>query len=254
MISRLALVTGAAKGIGKAICENLAQNKYSIIMVDIDESTLAQSLTELTNKYRDTNIQGEICDVSNTQAIEDLFKKLNSFIKMPDILVNNAGYGGPFHMIHEVSELEWEQVIHTNLKSIFNFTKQLLPDMKKNKWGRIVNIASVQGIVGARLSSSYVASKHGVVGYTKALAAEWGMYGITSNAVCPGYVDTQMGVQNNKIKEHFNTVIKRTPVAQIAQPYDIANLVAFLISEEARFINGSIIPIDGGMTADIGIT
>jgi 3-oxoacyl-[acyl-carrier protein] reductase len=126
--------------------------------------------------------------------------------------------------------------------------------MQKQGWGRIINIASIQGLIGAKLSSTYIASKHGVIGYTKAIAAEYGQYAITCNAICPGYVNTAMGVQQDKIPDHYHNVISRTPLKQIAQPYDVAKLVEFLISDAAKFINGSSITIDGGLMADIGIT
>ena len=120
------------------------------------------------------------------------------------------------------------------------------------KYVKIINIASIQGLIGARLSSTYVASKHGVIGYTKAIAAEWGMYGITCNAICPGYVDTRMGIQET-LTDHDKKVLSRTPLGRVASPNEIANLVEFLVSDKADFINGSVINIDGGLMADIGI-
>ncbi|HLX53887.1 MAG TPA: SDR family NAD(P)-dependent oxidoreductase [Aquella sp.] len=253
-LNKVALVTGAAKGIGKAITIELLSKNYQVVMVDNNKQNLGSTQKELLNSYKNGNLHSYYCDVGNTMEVNELLSQLDKLNILPCVLINNAGYGGPFQILSDVSDEEWEKVIDTNLRSIFNFSRKLLPKMRENGWGRIINIASIQGLIGACLSSSYVASKHGVVGYTKAIAAEWGKYSITCNAICPGYVDTDMGVQNGKFSDHYKRIISRTPIGKIAAPQDIAYLVEFIASEKASFINGSIINIDGGIMADVGIS
>ena len=132
----------------------------------------------------------------------------------------------------EVSDDEWYSIMNTNLKSVFNLSRFLLPEMKKIQFGRIVNIASIQGYLGASLSSTYVASKHGIIGYTRAIAAEWGAYGVTCNAICPGYVNTPMGAQDSKQENHRLKIIDKIPLHRIAEPDEIAHCVNYLISKE----------------------
>lgn len=253
-MNKIVLVTGAAQGIGKAIVDEFCENGYTVIMVDYSAQNLESSFSKLTDLYSNIKLYRFVCDVGNSTQVNKLINELTDQQILPNILVNNAGYGGPFQVISDIDDTEWDQVINTNLRSIFNFTRKLLLVMRNNGWGKIINIASVQGLIGANLSSSYIASKHGVVGYTKAIAAEWGKYGITCNAICPGYVDTNMGAQDDKIPEHYTRIISRTPAGKLAKPKDIAYLVDFLASDKANFINGSIITIDGGLMADIGIS
>jgi 3-oxoacyl-[acyl-carrier protein] reductase len=253
-LNKTALVTGAAKGIGRAITIELLLNGYQVIMIDINLQSLRLTQQELLDSHKNITLYAYQCDVGNADKVNKLLTELESLSITPYILINNAGYGGPFQILSDVTDEDWDKVINTNLRGIFNFSRKLLPKMRENRWGRIITIASIQGLTGASLSSSYIASKHGVIGYTKAIAAEWGKYAITSNAICPGYVDTDMGAQDGKVIDHYKHIIERTPAGKIANAQDIAYLVEFIASEKARFINGSIINIDGGIMADIGIT
>ncbi len=251
--TRIGLVTGAAGGIGSAISEKLISEINALIMIDIDKNKLDILHNKILNQTS-IPVASYCCDVGDATSVVQMLKMAEKDIGIPTILINNAGIGGPFHQIDEVTDDEWYKVINTNLKSVFNFSKLLLPFMKQKNYGRIVNIASVQGFLGATLSSTYVASKHGVIGYTRAIAAEWGRYGITCNAVCPGYVDTALGVQDDKIKNHHENVTAKTPAGRIAEPHEIANIVVHLIKDESSFINGSILTIDGGLTCHVGVS
>ncbi len=162
------------------------------------------------------------------------------------ILINNAGIGGPFHRTDEVSEEEWDSVFNTNVKAAFLFCKALLPIMKKQQFGRVINISSVYGKTGGALSSAYAASKHALVGYTKSLAVEWGKYNITCNLVSPGYANTSMGADND---EYHADIIAGIPAQRLAAPEEIAKLVAFLVQPGSSYINGADIVIDGGFLA-----
>lgn len=252
-LARIGLVTGAAGSIGSAVSEKLLSDVNALILVDIDQAKLDLLQNSIAKKTSIPTLS-YFCDVGDSGSVESMLKKAQDEIGTPNVLINNAGIGGPFHRINEVSDEEWHKIINTNLKSIFNLSKFLLPLMKQKNYGRIINIASVQGYLGASLSSSYVASKHGVIGYTRAIAAEWGQYGITCNAVCPGYVDTSMGVQDNKIEAHYKKIVAKTPLGRIAKPIEIANIIAYLVKDESSFINGSILTIDGGLTCHVGVS
>ena len=253
---QIILVTGAANGIGRSISEQLLLEGHTLIIVDNDSNGLTIFEEDLKHNLKLSNsmFHTKLCNVADSQAVIKLIDSLKSQNIMPNVLINNAGYGGPFQLLSEVSDFEWDKVIGTNLKGIFNFSREILPFMKLNGSGKIINIASIQGLTGACLSSTYIATKHGVVGYTKAIAAEWGPFGITCNAICPGYVNTAKGSQDSQVPDHYKKIIGRTPLGRVANPIDIAYLVEFLISSKADFINGSIITIDGGLTADIGIS
>jgi 3-oxoacyl-[acyl-carrier protein] reductase len=230
----VAIVTGAARGIGASIARHLKEQGYRVAALDLEGT-----------EYR--------CDVGQPQSIDAALDEVESKLGTPTVLVNNAGVGGPFHRIDEVSTDEWDWIFSTNVKSVFYFSKLILPKMKALGTGRIVNIASIQGLVGAAQSSTYVASKHAMIGYTRAIAAEWGEYGITCNAVCPGYVDTKMGIQPDQKQDYLKQVLARSPVKRIATPDEIATLVGFLVTPSAAYLNGSVLVADGGITASLGI-
>ena len=251
-MKKIALVTGAAGGIGTAISEKFISEMDGLILVDIDADKLDLVKKKIENKSSIV-LATYCCDVGNFKQVSELLNVAKIEIGVPTVLVNNAGIGGPFHRVDEVSDDEWYQIINTNLKAIFNFAKILLPLMKHVSYGRIINIASVQGFLGAALSSTYVASKHGVIGYTRAIAVEWGAYGVTCNAICPGYVNTVQGVQDDKVKNHYESVIAKTPVGRVAQPSEIANIVSYLVRDETSFINGSVLTVDGGLTCHVGV-
>ena len=194
------------------------------------------------------------CDVTVRRSVDAALAAVSDRLGTPCVLVNNAGLGGPFHRADEVSDEEWELLFATNVRSAFWFCRAPLPRMKEQGFGRVVNLSSVQGLAGAARSSTYVATKHALVGYTKALAAEWGRYGITCNALCPGYVGTAMGVQGDQIEDHENTVLARVPAGRLATPDEVAGFVAFLAGREAGYINGASLVIDGGLLADLGVT
>ena len=163
------------------------------------------------------------------------------------------GWGGPFHRIDEVSDGEWERIFGTNVKGVFNCCRAVLPHMKERQFGRIVNIASIQAHIGASRSSTYVARKHAVIGYTVAIAAEWGRWGITCNAVSPGYVATEMGLDPSN-PNHGSFIHERIPAGRIASPDEIAEVIWFLTSANAGYVNGSTIVADGGLLSDVGFS
>jgi 3-oxoacyl-[acyl-carrier protein] reductase len=243
---KLVIITGAANGIGRATALKLAAEGYRLAPVDVDRAGLRKL-------EKETGAVGFRCDLSSERQVLATVKSILSRQGTPFALVNNAGIGGPFHLLSEVSSKEWDWIFHTNVKAPFLLSRELLPLMARNRGGRIVNIASIQGLHGATRSSTYVATKHALVGYTRSIAAEWGPKGVSCNAVCPGYVETRMGIQKKKISAHRRRVIDRTPMRRVASPEEIAAIIAFLLSENTAYINGSVVVADGGITADIGI-
>lgn len=251
--SQVAIVTGAGRGVGKAVAKRIAGQGIAVGVLDIDLDNAQQVVAEIIQEGG--TAFAALCNVGKRESVETAIVQIeNHFGATPLLLVNNAGVGGPFHRVDEVSDEEWEWIIDTNLRSVFLFARQLLPKMKAAGYGRIVNIASIQGLFGAARSSTYVASKHGMIGYTKAIAAEWGPYGITCNAICPGYVDTAMGVESSEVTDYLRKVLEKSPVKRIAQPAEIAAMVAFLLGPESGYINGASITMDGGITSHVGIS
>jgi 3-oxoacyl-[acyl-carrier protein] reductase len=247
--AKVALVVGAG-GIGSAVCDALA-NAATVVALDIAEDRAEGAARRV--RERGGLAKAVRCDVSDPGDVEASLSAIERDFGPPSILVHAAGFGGPFRPVDEVPLDEWDRIIGTNLKSAFLLSKWHLPRMKARGFGRVVFIASVQGLFGARLSTAYVASKHGLVGFARALAAEWGEFGITCNAVCPGYVNTAMGAQPEARSGHLERILERTPSKRIAEPSEVASMVLYLVSDAARHVNGAALVIDGGITADIGI-
>lgn len=244
--SGLAIVTGAAQGIGHSITTALANVGYALAAIDSDEKKLASAVFP-------SSVKKYCVDVGKSEQVRSGLEEIFKTHGTPVVLVNNAGVGGPFHRLDQVSDEEWSWIMDTNLRSVFMFARACLPLMAAANFGRIVNIASIQGQFGAVTSSTYSASKHGVIGYTRSITAEWGAMGITANAVCPGYISTAMGVQNDKVDSHGQKVLARTPSKMFGSPQQVSSLVEFLVKIESGYINGSVINIDGGISADVGI-
>jgi 3-oxoacyl-[acyl-carrier protein] reductase len=233
------------------VCDALAETGHLVVVLDVAASRAQATAARIVG--RGERAVAVACDVSREHDVERALEALAAGAGPPSVLVHAAGVGGPFHRADEVSVAEWDHVFDTNLKSAFLFARRVLPAMASARFGRIVHVASIQGLAGARLSSTYAASKHGLVGYTRALAAEWGEHGITCNAVCPGYVDTPMGVQPEARPGHREAILLRTPSRRVAAPADVAAVVRFLVSDAARHVNGAAVPVDGGILADVGI-
>ena len=238
---KTAIVTGAGRGLGKGIAQKLAQEGANVVVCDILEEIACQFVQELAQQGVKAIMAAG--NIANLQEVEALYEKaIKSFGKV-DIVVNNAGVNRDA-MLHKMTNEQWDTVINVNLKGTFYMTREAAKRMRQQESGRIINIASMSwlGNVG---QCNYAASKAGVVGLTKTAARELARKNITCNAICPGFIDTDMtrGVP----EKVWDLMIGKIPAGRAGTPADVGNLVAFLASDEAAYINGQIIDVSGGM-------
>ena len=242
-MSRVALVTGGMGGLGEAICIKLAGLGYRVVTTHSPGSTRAgEWLAKMNNMG--FGFKGVPCDVSDYDSCAEAVGSVVESIGEVDVLVNNAGITRDM-TFKRMSKEDWDAVIHTNLDSVFNMTKQVMPGMLSRKWGRVINVSSVNGQKGAFGQTNYSAAKAGMHGFTKALALEVARSGVTVNTISPGYIGTKMVTA---IPQEIldSKILPQIPVARLGKPEEIAGLVAYLSSEEAAFVTGANISINGG--------
>jgi 3-oxoacyl-[acyl-carrier protein] reductase len=239
---KIALVTGAGRGIGKAIALRLAELGADLVVNDLDLAIAEETEKEVQALGRKAIALA--ADVSKTEAVETMFSQaIQAFGKM-DILVNNAGIVRDALLIR-MKEEDWDIVMKVNLKSAFNCIRTAAKLMMKQRSGRIINISSVIGLMGNVGQANYAASKAGLIGLTKSAARELASRGVTVNAVAPGYIQTLMTANlPEEAKQKLNALV---PLGYAGEPRDVANAVAFLASESARYITGEVLKVDGGM-------
>ena len=239
---RVSIVTGASQGIGEAIACSLAKDQATVILVDIQKDKLDE-VTERINASKGQAFSYS-ADVSQSDQVAGLIERVISDHQKVDFLVNNAGITRD-GLLLRLKEEDWDSVIAVNLKGVFNLSKAVIRNMINNRFGRIVNIASVVGLMGNVGQTNYSASKAGVIGFTKSLAREVAARGITVNAIAPGYITTAMteGLPE-AVKNAFVEII---PMKRFGTPDEVANGVRFFLSEEASYITGQVLSINGGM-------
>ncbi|MBI4364480.1 MAG: 3-oxoacyl-[acyl-carrier-protein] reductase [Candidatus Latescibacteria bacterium] len=239
---RVAVVTGGAKGIGRAIAARLAREGAKVVISGREEAALRTACAELGEGGGGAAwVRADVASPDDTEAL--CAKTLETFGKA-DILVNNAGVTRD-NLVMRMSEREWDEVIDTNLKGSFLCIRAFARPMMKQRWGRIVNVSSVVGLIGNPGQANYVASKAGLLGLTKAVAKELASRHITVNAVAPGFIDTAMTAElGGKVRDELQG---RIPLGRLGTPEDVAHAVAFLCSEEAGYITGQVLSVDGGM-------
>ncbi|HTP06690.1 MAG TPA: 3-oxoacyl-[acyl-carrier-protein] reductase [Anaerolineae bacterium] len=240
---KVAVITGAAQGIGKAIAELLARRGAQVVVADLNlekAQATAQTITDSTG-CRAIAVRVNVADSASAQAMVD--HVMQEFGRI-DILVNNAGTTRD-NLIVRISDADWDLVLGVNLKGAFNCSKAVVRSMMKQRYGRIINISSVSGLAGQAGQTNYSSSKAGLIGFTKALAKEVGSRGITVNAVAPGFVPTDL--TSEILVKVQDEAIKMTPLGRLGSVEDIAYAVAFLVSDEASFITGQVLSVDGGL-------
>ncbi len=239
----VALVTGASRGIGRAIAERLAHDGYSVVGTATSETGAANIQEALTAISSDCS--GMVLNVTDAESIAHVIDAINTkYGTTPNVLVNNAGITRD-NIVMRMKDHEWDDIISTNLTSIFRLTKACLRGMTKKRFGRIVTIGSVIGSIGNVGQANYAAAKAGLIGYSKSLAKEVGSRGITVNVVAPGFIGTDM--TEALPEEQRDALLKQIPLGTMGKPEDIAAAVAFLTSEQGGYITGETLHVNGGM-------
>ena len=239
-MSKIVFISGASKGIGLEIAHIFSKNNYQVIGTSRGNFSLGKLIG-------DTNAISVKLDVTNRNEIESLYIELKDQSLLPDILINNAGVTND-QLFLRMTYDQWDQTINTNLNGVFNLTKVFIKNMIKNKYGRIINISSVAGLMGNAGQVNYASSKSALLGFTKSIAKEMGARNITSNIIAPGFIKTDM---TNVLDEAIQTEIKsKIPLKSFGDPTDIAQTALFLASENADYISGQTISIDGGLFID----
>jgi len=236
-------VTGGASGIGRAICLRLAREGTDVAVLDLDQAGGRQVADEVGALHR--RAVAVEADVASAASVAAAVERVHAALGPVHILVNDAGIAG-LVPLQDMSEEQWDRMIAVHLKGAFNCTRTVLGDMLAMGWGRIVNVSSVAGLSGAPELVHYSAAKAGLIGFTKALAAEVGPRGITVNAIAPGLIDTPLLQRSGWPDSLTRAIIAQNPIKRIGTPEDIAAACAYLVSEEASYVTGQVLSPNGG--------
>jgi 3-oxoacyl-[acyl-carrier protein] reductase len=239
LTGRVALVTGSTRGIGRSIAETLAECGARVAVVGRDAAKAQEVASQVS-----LDAKGFACDVADIASVTALVAAVEEAFGSVDVLVNNAGLTRDNIMLRLKDE-DWDAVIDTNLRGAFAATRAATRGMMKRRWGRIINIASVVGLVGNKGQSNYAASKAGLIGLTKAVAKEFASRNILANVIAPGFIGTDM--TNAMTAEARASLTSSIPLERLGTPKDVASMVAFLASEHASYITGQVLVVDGGM-------
>ena len=241
--NRVAFITGASRGIGYAIAESLAKDGVDIAGIDINISEL-QSAMKIIEDSTGRRALAIKADVGDFASMENAAAEVNKVFGKISILVNNAGITRD-NLILRMKDSEWDDVMRINLTGTFNSTRSVIKGMVKNRYGRIISIASIVGLMGNVGQANYAASKAGIIGFTKSIAREYANRGVTANAIAPGFIETDM---TKKLPEDVtNALLGQIPMGKLGTPEDVANAVRFLASDDAKYITGQVIHVNGGM-------
>jgi len=244
LTDQVALVTGAGRGLGRAIAGGLAAAGAKVACVDVDEGTLAETVAAIHDAGG--TAEPSVCDVTDAGRVAEVVGEVVDRWGKLDVLVNNAGITRD-NLIMRMKDDQWDAVLAINLKGTFLFTRAATKPMMKARRGRIINIASVSGLMGNPGQANYSASKAGVIGLTRTVARELAPRNITVNAVAPGFIATEMTAKLGE--EILAEVRKQIPLGRLGHPQDVADAVLFLASEAAAFVTGQVLTVDGGLTS-----
>ena len=242
--NRVAIVTGSARGIGKAIALKLADAGATVVVNDVGDAAQINGVVDAIKAMK-RNALAIIADVSSADDVNRLVAETMSAFGHIDILVNNAGITRD-QLLMRMSDEDWDKVLNVDLKSVFLCSRAVIRHMLKQRWGRIISISSITGMMGNPGQANYAAAKAGIIGLMRTIAKEVASRGITANAIAPGLIDTAMSQQVPP--EALAEIKQRIPLGYAGTPQDVAAVVAFLASEEARYITGQVIGVDGGMS------
>ena len=240
---KVAIVTGAGRGMGQAIAHKMAKNGASVVLNDLDAETVTKATTDIS--HFNSEVISDIGDVSDPAYVEEMISRTLNRFHTVNILVNNAGVLRPTPIV-DITEEEWDFVVTGNLKTTFLCSKSVIPIMQEKEWGRIINISSSAGKNISTIGGAhYTAAKAAVLGFTRHMAKEVAELGITVNAICPGLIDTEM-VRSTITPQQTRNYAESFPTQRLGKPEEIADLVSFLSSEQAAYITGASIDINGG--------
>jgi len=243
---RVAIITGAGRGIGAECAKKLAEAGADVVLVSRTKSELEQVAKQI-KLNNEVQVLTQVCDIINIEAIENVIKNVIQRFGRIDILINNAGINQNVKVLNMTAE-SWDHIIEVNLKGTFLFTKEVIPIMIKQKYGRIINLSSIAGQTGCLLygGAHYTASKAGIIGFSRQLVKEVSSYGITVNCIAPGMISTKMwsdSESNDKQKQ----LLENIPCKRFGRPEEVAALICFISSQEAGYITGEVININGGV-------
>jgi 3-oxoacyl-[acyl-carrier protein] reductase len=236
---RVALVTGATRGIGRSIAQTLTECGARVAVCGRDQSRADAAAIEIGN-----GAQGFACDIADIGQVNALIESVEKAFGSLDILVNNAGLTRD-NILLRLKDDDWDSVINANLRGAFATIRAATRGMMKRRWGRIINISSVVGLIGNKGQANYAASKAGLIGLTKSVAKEFASRNILANVIAPGFIETDMTAAMTP--EARATMSGQIPLERLGTPQDVANAVAFLASEQAAYITGQVLVIDGGL-------
>ncbi|WP_034274711.1 3-oxoacyl-ACP reductase FabG [Haloechinothrix halophila] len=244
---RTAIVTGAARGIGAAVAKRLASDGFNVAVLDLDESACKQAVADIERAGGTALAVG--VDVSDEQAVDKAVERVANELGAPTVLINNAGITRD-NLLFKMSVEDWDAVMNVHLRGSFLMTRAVQKHMTEAKYGRIVNLSSVSAL-GNRGQVNYSSAKAGLQGFTKTLAVELGKFGVTANAIAPGFIETEMTAATAErvgvpFEEFKQGAAAQIPVQRVGQPADIAATASFLVSEEAGFVSGQVIYVAGG--------
>ncbi len=241
-MKKVALVTGGARGIGESVVRRLCSDGFSVGIIYNNSEQRAVSLcSELA--LSGYGVCAVKCDVSDSESVKNAFKITEESLGEISVLVNNAGIS-LWGLFDETTDRQWDEIIGTNLSGTFYFCREAVRSMLKRKYGRIINISSVWGQVGASCEAAYSASKAGVIGLTRALAKEYAVSGITVNCICPGVIDTDMMSRFSEAEKEG--ICEEIPMGRMGSPLEVACAVSFLASSESSYVTGQILGVNGG--------